>query len=208
MKMFDYDAYQLLKKYGIPVAKYDLAKTKADAWKMAKGIGYPVYMKVDSPDIVHKAALGCVDIVKQDADKAFDRMMTKARKITGNINGIIIQEQLSGVEAIVGAKRDEQFGPVVMFGTGGPMAEAAKDTVFRLVHLSRKDASEMIDSTKIGVFLNKKGFKKHKLEKIILNVSRLIDKNKDIAELDINPVFLPAGVAADVRIILQKGFSH
>ncbi len=204
MKMYDYDAFQLLKKYGIPAAKYRLAKTKADAWKMAKDIGYPVFMKVDSPDIVHKVSMNCVAMAKKDADKVFEDLIKRAQKITSKINGVIIQEQLSGLEAIVGAKRDEQFGPVVMFGTGGPMAEALRDTAFRLAPVSKKDATDMIESTKIGTVMDKKGIKRHKIERIIINVSRLIEKNKNIVELDINPVFLPAAVAADIRIITKN----
>ncbi len=200
-KIPDSEAYALIRKYGISPVRYRLVKTRSEAESAARALGYPVFMKVDSPEIMHKATAGCVQFAKADAGAAFESIMAKARKLTKKINGVIMQEHMTGLEIIIGAKRDQQFGPVLMFGTGGPLAEPLKDIVFRLVPLSRKDASEMIRSTKIGAVFKQKGIQPRKVENLLLKVSKLMEKNSHIAELDLNPVFLPAVMAADVRIL-------
>jgi len=204
MKLNDFDAYRLLEKYGIPVARYGLARSIEEAELLMANMDYPVFMKIDSPDIIHKMTLGFVKILHspEKLTELFRSMMNNARQVTNNINGIIFQEFGAGLEAIVGAKYDEQFGYVVMFGSGGPMAEIIDDVSFRLIPFSRFDCRTMIEDTKIFTLLEKRGIDIEDIVQVLVNVSRLAEK-EGIKELDINPLFVSKEriVAADVRIM-------
>jgi acetyltransferase len=204
MKIPDYDAYKLLEKYEIPVAHYGLARSVDEAEILLENIELPVYMKIDSPDIIHKMTLGLVKILysKNQLLENFRMMMNSARQLTSNINGIIFQELVSGLETIIGAKHDEQFGNVVMFGAGGPMTEIIDDVSFRLIPFTRFDARTMIEDTKIYKLLEKKGIDIDEIIQVLVNVSKLAEREQ-IKELDINPLFVSKEriVAADVRIV-------
>jgi succinyl-CoA synthetase beta subunit len=204
MKIPDADAYRLLQKYNIPAVKWGIAKSLNELDLIIENTGLPVALKIDSPDIIHKLSAGCVAFVhnRDDLASAFKIVMGNAKKITKNINGVIVQEYVTGIESILGAKLDEQFGHVVMFGSGGTFTEILDDVSFRLVPITRRDALSMIEDTKLVKILEKKGISKDAIADVLVNVSKLAEKEA-IAELDINPLFLSEArlVAADVRIV-------
>ena len=213
-RLTEFEAKKVLKKYGIPITKEFLAKIPGDAKKYAKKIGYPVAMKIQSPDMLHKTDVGGVALnIKNEEEllKAFERIMKNAKKhdSKAKILGIVIQEMVSADrKCIVGSNNDLQFGPVIMFGLGGIFVEVLKDVSFRIIPIERKDAKEMISEIKTYEIL--KGVRGQKpinfraLEDTLLKVSKMVWKEK-IDELDINPLFVDEkGVkAADARIIIK-----
>jgi acetyl-CoA synthetase (ADP-forming) len=204
-KLPDAKAYELLKKAKIPIARFALARTAEQAAASAKKLKYPVVLKIDA-EIIHKAQHGCVKVVKNEAElpAAFEEIMKNAHKATKKINGMIVQEFAKGTEFIVGGKRDAQFGPVVLVGSGGIMANLLKDVSFRLAPLSKADAAEAI--AKCKAYETAKDSKKalDALADIASKAGTLLAKNEKILELDINPVMVSGNkaVAADVRIIV------
>ncbi len=215
--LYEYEAKKLLRKYGIPTTREFLARTKDDAKRHAKKIGYPIVLKIQSPDILHKTDAGGVVVGigdEKELEKAFDKIMENAKNYEPNarIEGILVQEMVSddGIrECIIGSKKDPQFGPVIMFGLGGIFVEVFKDVSFRIIPIERKDAKEMISEIKSYKIL--KGVRGQKsvdfesLESSLLNVSKMVWENQCIEELDINPLFVsPKGVkAVDARIIMK-----
>ncbi len=209
------DTEKLLRKYGIPFARTVPVKSVEDAVAAAGKLGYPVVLKVDSGNVMHKTDAGGVvtDIrTDQELAKAFrDIKKTVKRKVPGaRIEGMLVQPMVDGREVIVGAKRDPQFGPVVMFGLGGIFVELMKDVSFRLLPIRRKEAAEMIREIKgypaLRGLRGQKPVKFSSLEKVILGVSRLMWDNGDIEEMDLNPVMASGqgAVAADARIIRSE----
>lgn len=203
MKIYDSDAYKLLEKYKIKTVRTMLAKNVSEAELIAANIKFPAVIKIDSPDIVHKSREGCIDFVYNDNEMAekFKALLNKAKKLTDNINGVIIQEKASGLEIIAGAKQDEQFGSVIMFGFGGVLTEMLKDVSVRLVPISEPDAKSMIDDTKAGALLSEDA--KKILADMLMKISNMIEKEGNIRELDINPIIISGegALACDVRII-------
>ena len=209
------EAKNVLKKAGIPVIEARLAKTKKEAIAISKEVGFPVVLKIISPDIIHKSDAGGVKLGLESVSKvgsAFSEMMASIKKnIPGaGIEGVSIQKMAtSGVELIIGMNKDPQFGPVIMFGLGGILVEVLKDVSFRLVPVSKLDAAEMISEIKGYALL--RGYRGQKpvdiasLENLIVKVSEFIEKNPDIEELDLNPLFADGKdiVAADARIVLE-----
>jgi len=199
------DVYELLKKYKIPVAKAVLLKNLSE---LKQEIKYPAVFKINSPDILHKTDVGCVEKVfsKADAKSAFVRIMNSAKKHTNNINGIIAQEMLEGLEVILGAKYDEQFGPIILFGSGGIFTEIFKDITIRLLPVNKREIRDMIFDTKISsIFSGYRGISVDikMLIGTIMNFSRLFLSNTKIKEIEINPLFVNGKniIAADVRTI-------
>ena len=209
------EAKNVLKKAGIPVIEARLAKTKKEAIAISKEVGFPVVLKIISPDIIHKSDAGGVKLGLESVSKvgsAFSEMMASIKKnIPGaGIEGVSIQKMAtSGVELIIGMNKDLQFGPVIMFGLGGILVEVLKDVSFRLVPVSKLDAAEMVSEIKGHALLE--GYRGQKpvdiasLENLIVKVSEFIEKNPDIEELDLNPLFADGKdiVAADARIVLE-----
>lgn len=204
MKIPDHAAYRMLESYGIPVANWSFARTMEEAVIAAENLHFPLILKADSPEIMHKMKSGCIRTTDMDhLRKMFEIIMKNARKQAKNINGIILQELVRSdvenvQEFIIGAKRDEQFGMVIMFGAGGRMTKV-NDVSFRLVPITEKDALEMLHEPKVSMLVTRHD----KIADILLKVSRLAEYEK-ISELDINPLLVSdKGVlAADVRIIL------
>lgn len=217
-KLLEHEAYALLEYYGLPVPKFSLAKSEDEARKAAEKIGYPVVLKVVSPDIIHKSDVGGVVLnirTGDDVVRGFREIMenVKRRATEARIIGVLVQQMVpEGVEVIVGATRDPIFGPVIMFGLGGIFVEVLKDVSFRVVPLSEEDADEMI--REIRGYQVLKGFRGQPprdiaaLRKIILGVARIMEENEEIKELDLNPIMSYAqgeGAAiADARILLGK----
>lgn len=205
MKIPDSAAYGLLKKYGIPAAKWALARSLKEAEIAAANLTFPLILKADSPDIMHKMKSGCIRIAysREHLRKSFEAVMSSARKQTKNINGIILQELIyseaeSVQELIVGVKQDDLFGLVIMFGAGGRLTDQ-KDVCFRLIPITKEDARDMIREPKISRLLTRHS----KIADILVRVSKLAEF-EHVSELDINPLLVSdKGVlAADIRIIL------
>src|SRR3984893_6935500 len=201
--------------YGIAVPKEVVATSAADAAKIAGGMGFPVVLKIVSPEILHKTEAGGVLVGVKSADEAqkgFDTIMSNAKKYDAKANllGVQVQQMLSGgQEVIIGAVTDPSFGKLVAFGLGGVLVEVLKDITFRLAPASREDALSMLDSIKAAEIL--KGVRgadpvdREALAALIQNVSQLIGDFPEISEMDLNPVFASksAATAADVRIVMD-----
>ncbi len=199
--------------YGIPVPQEGIAKTAAEAAKLATKIGYPVVLKIVSPQILHKTEAGGVLVgVKNAADvrKGFAQILASARKYDrkAEIVGVQVQQMVGGgQEVIIGAVTDPSFGKLVAFGLGGVLVEVMKDVTFRLAPASKDDALSMLDGIAAAEML--KGVRgsepvnRAALATMIRNVSQLVADFPEIAEMDLNPVFASkkGAIAADVRIV-------
>jgi acyl-CoA synthetase (NDP forming) len=201
--------------YDIPVPKEAVATSAGEAAKIATDIGFPVVMKIVSPDILHKTEAGGVVVgvkTAAEAEKHYAAILANAKKYKADakIEGIQIQQMLlGGQEVIVGAVTDGSFGKLVAFGLGGVLVEVLKDVTFRLAPATRQDALSMLDGIQAHEML--KGVRgsepanRDAIADIIVNVSKLITDFPEIAEMDLNPVFATAtsAIAADVRIVVD-----
>jgi len=210
------EAEEVCRLYGIPVARFRVAKSAEEAVRFAGEIGYPVAMKIVSPDVIHKTDAGGVVMNVEDGDQVsetYDKIIGNVRSHVADakVSGITIQEMAqTGTEVIIGAVKDPQFGPSVMFGLGGILVDLLEDVSFRVVPLTERDAKAMIKEIKGYPLLT--GYRGappadvDSLVDIILKVSRLVDEHREIDELDLNPVFVYSEGAkvVDARIILRK----
>jgi acetyl coenzyme A synthetase (ADP forming)-like protein len=201
--------------YGIPVPKEAVATSAAEAAKIATDIGFPVVMKIVSPDILHKTEAGGVMVgvkTAADAEQNYAAILANARKYKSDakIEGIQVQQMLlGGQEVIIGAVTDGSFGKLVAFGLGGVLVEVLKDITFRLAPATKQDALSMLDGIQAHEML--KGVRgsdpadRERIADIIVNVSELITDFPEISEMDLNPVFATKSnaIAADVRIVVD-----
>src|SRR6195256_899222 len=201
--------------YGIPVPREGVAKTAAEAAKLAADMGFPVVMKIVSPDILHKTEAGGVGVgVKSaaDAEANYATILANAKKYKADakIEGLQVQQMLrGGQEVISGAVTDGSFGKLVAFGLGGVLVEVLKDITFRLAPATKDDALSMLDGIQAHEML--KGVRgsdpanRDAIAAIIVNVSNLITDFPEISEMDLNPVFATkdGAIAADVRIVVD-----
>jgi acyl-CoA synthetase (NDP forming) len=210
------EARPLLEAYGIPTPPQFLATSPYDAIRFATEIGYPVVLKLISPDILHKTDIGGVllDVKDEGAVNAgFEKLVARASAVHpgAHVRGVQIQQMVTGgQEVIVGVKRDPTFGPLVMFGLGGVYVEALADVSFRLAPLTAADAWEMLEEVRSARLLT--GLRgappadRAALVDAIVCVGQLAADQPEIVELDINPLLvLPEGqgvLAVDARIIL------
>jgi len=211
------EAKQLLADAGVPVVTTVLATTPEAARDSAEQLGYPVVLKIVSPDISHKSDVGGVKVGLGNADAvtaAFDEILANAKKAVpdANITGVAVQPMApEGTEVIVGMTTDPQFGPVMMFGLGGILVEVLKDVSFRVVPLTERDAGQMIDEIKARAILDgvrgQPPVDKPALRSALLKVSEFVEHHPEIRELDLNPMFAyPDGtVAVDARIVVSSG---
>ena len=216
--MHENEANQVLEAYGFPLLKSQVVTDKAQIKEAAAKIGYPLVMKIVSPQIIHKSDAGGVKVGianQADAEAAFDTIIANAKNYDpkAEIEGIfMVQMAGKGVEVILGATRDPKFGPLIMFGLGGIMVEVMKDVTFRLAPMWESSARNMIKQIKAHEVLEGvRGAKPsdvNKIKECILRLSQMLCENPEIMELDINPmIVLPEGegaVVADCRIILKK----
>ncbi|WP_335697517.1 MULTISPECIES: acetate--CoA ligase family protein [unclassified Sporosarcina] len=206
----------ILNEYGIPTARRALAQSSAEAVACAESIGYPVVLKIDSPDIPHKTEVDGIRLnVKNAAEvrKAYEEICHNAAANcpAAEIHGVAVQEMLpEGVEVIVGVTNDPTFGPVIMFGLGGVFVEVFKDVSFRVAPITRADAIDKMKSLKGYELLkgvrNKKPVDQEAIIDVLLKVSELIqDYSNEIKEIDINPliVYEKGIIAADALIITK-----
>jgi acyl-CoA synthetase (NDP forming) len=213
--LLETEAKTVCMEYRIPVTKFKLAKNKADAVNFADEIGYPVVLKIVSPDVIHKSDVGGVIINVKDAEdvrKAYEQIMdsVKRHKPNAKIIGVLVQEMApQSTEVIVGATKDPQFGPTLMFGLGGIFVEILKDVTFRIAPVTEDEAREMIAAVKAYPLL--KGYRNtppadiEAIVKILLNTSRLVMEHQEIKELDLNPIMVyeKGAKTVDARIILE-----
>ena len=212
---------QLLKAYGIPISKEDVAQTAAEAVKIAKAIGFPVVAKVVSPDILHKSDIGGVVLNLANAaevKKAFNDITARVKKLKGKpkLEGILIAQQVKAdLELVVGASLDAEMGPVVLFGTGGVDIELMKDVALAGAPLDATEAKELIAKTKAGVKLKgyrgKPALHEASAVKALVGLSNLMaDANGRIASIDVNPFLINSklGLAVDGLIVLNNAAAN
>jgi len=209
LKQLDFsDAEKLLHKYRIKTPDSGVAKKPAEAVKIAKKIGYPVVMKLLSPDIIHKTEKKAVIMGLCD-DKSVESAFDEIRKHAGKarFKGMLIQSQADGREVIIGGKRDPQFGAIVLFGLGGIFVEIMKDVSLRIAPIDKHEAMAMIKEVKgYPILAGARGQKPVALEKLaelVSSVSKLISEN-DIQELDLNPVFVNEKDCLPVDVRMMK----
>ncbi|MFI4877544.1 MAG: acetate--CoA ligase family protein, partial [Steroidobacterales bacterium] len=209
------EAKAICEAYGIAVPREGLAASATEAAQLATSIGFPVVMKIVSPQILHKTEAGGVMVGIADAQAAqaaFSTIVASARRHhpDASIDGVQVQQMLSGgQEVIIGAVTDPAFGKLVAFGLGGVLVEVLKDITFRLAPATRADALAMLDG--IGAAEILRGVRgapavnRDALASMIVNVSQLVADFPEVTELDLNPVFAtPTGAtAADVRVLLD-----
>jgi len=214
-EIVEFQAQEILKSYNLPIPKTLLARSSDEACQFAAQIGFPVVLKIASPDISHKTDVGGVKVELKDEKEvrnAFLEITARAQRLRRDayILGCLVQEMAPKgcKEIIVGFKRDEQFGPLIMFGLGGIYVEVLKDISFRLAPLTREDARNMIREVKSYMLL--KGFRGEPainfqvLENILLTMSQLSMDFPEIFEAEFNPVLVnnERAIVADVRMTL------
>ena len=205
----------LFRQAGIDVVETRLATSREEAISISGELGFPVVLKIASPDIVHKSDAGGVKLGLENAEsvgQAYDDVTAAAKQKypKAKVLGVAVQRMARpGVEVIIGMSKDEQFGPVLMFGLGGILVEVLKDVSFRLVPLTKRDAAEMVREIKGYPLLEGyrgEAVKISSLENLLLKVSDFVEKNPEVKELDLNPIFAysDGALAVDARVILEK----
>ena len=214
----EHESKELIAAWGVPISREATASSPEQAVAAAEGIGFPVALKVDSPDILHKTEAGVIRLGLEDSEQvtsAFGHVMSNAAAAApdGAVNGALVQEMVSGgVEVIVGISYDAQLGPVLLFGTGGVMVEVYNDVALRHCPVTRSEAMDMIDQVKGSRLL--KGFRGtapgdiDALADVLVRVSQMaVQLEGTLAELDINPLMvLPEGQgvkAVDALAVFQ-----
>lgn len=208
------EAYELLKQYGIQMADYCVAETPEQAAAFAETIGYPVVMKVVSPQIIHKSDFGGVRVNLHDAravKEAFEQIQHDclAKKPDAEIHGMLVAKQSAGVEMIAGLLRDRQFGPVLMVGLGGIFVELMKDVSFCVLPAAKEEIREKLTELKGFPLLDgARGREKCNVDALVdmyYRLSLLAAENPEIQEMDLNPIFVsPSGAfVGDARIIVR-----
>ncbi|MFC2157850.1 acetate--CoA ligase family protein [Acidobacteriota bacterium] len=216
--LLEQEAYKILEAYGFPVIRSILTGSLKQARDAAEELGFPVVMKIASPDVVHKFDFGGVKLNIQnqsEVKKAYDEIMKNvlAKNPDARIKGILVEEMAKeGKEIILGVNHDPQFGPILMFGLGGIYVEALEDVTFRLAPVNELTASRMISTTKTYKILD--GYRggpvydMASMEDCIKRLSQLVTDFEEIKELDINPLIVyekgKGCSIVDARIILQE----
>ncbi len=211
------ESKELLKQAGIDIIDTRLATSREEAISICQELGFPVALKIASPDIGHKSDAGGVKLGLGNAvevGKAYQDILAAVRQKhpQARVQGVSVQKMARpGVEVIIGMSKDDQFGPVLMFGLGGILVEVLKDVSFRLVPLAKRDAAEMVREIKGYPLLE--GYRGQEavdisyLENLLLKVSDFVEQNPEVKELDLNPVlaYSDGAVAVDARVILEEG---
>lgn len=213
------EAKAVFKAYGMEVTKVKISTSEDEAVKIANEIGFPIVMKIVSPDILHKSDAGGVRVdinSEKEVRDAYNEIIknAKAYKADADIHGVVIQEMAPwGTEVILGSVNDPTFGPTLMFGLGGIFVEVLKDVTFRVAPFSRKQAEAMLNEIKAAPILRGVRGEKAKdcdmlADTICLYANMIVDLQDEISESDANPVLVyeeGSGLkVADARIILKK----
>lgn len=214
--LYEHEAKELCGLFGLPVTKGFVANTEDKAIEAARKIGFPVVLKIVSPQILHKSDVGGVIInltTEQEVRTGYNKILSnvKEKRPDAKVEGIFVQEMApSSTEVIVGATKDPTFGFTVMFGIGGIFVEILKDVSFRLVPITRPDAIEMIHEIKSYKILEgARGMPKadeSALADTLLSTSDMLVECPEIRELDMNPVLIyeKGAKVVDARIILEE----
>lgn len=212
------EARRVAEAYGLRLPANELAATADEAVEAANRIGYPVVLKIASPDILHKTDVGGVKVglrSAQDVRDAFDLIVYRAQRYVpdARIWGCLVQEMVSmdGVEVLVGMNRDPQFGPLVTFGLGGVLVEVLKDVTFRVAPFGKQDAYEMLDEIRAAALLRgvrgRPPVDKDALAETLLRISQLVTDFPEIVEMDINPLMVyeegRGAITLDMRLVLK-----
>jgi acetyl coenzyme A synthetase (ADP forming)-like protein len=212
------ESFQVAKAYSISVPNARIARAKSEAGRIADMLGYPVAMKVVSPEILHKTDVGGVVLnvsSRNEVERQYDTILAKIHSLMpqARIFGVLMQRMIpQGKEVIIGAVRDIQFGPLMMFGLGGIYVNFLRDVSYRLCPLTRSEAREMIEETKAYTLL--KGVRGEppsdidSIVDVILRVSQVMTRFKEIVEMEINPLFVyeedKGCTAVDIRMTISK----
>lgn len=214
VNLTEVEAREILSEYDISFGEFRFAKDLDEALEKAEELGYPLVMKIMSPDIIHKSDAGGVIVNiknKGELKDAYSKIIENGKRYSkkAKINGVLLTPMAEdGVELIIGAIRDEQFGPCVMVGFGGIFVEVLKDVNFKISPVSHNEAREMVEKLQLYPILDGiRGQGKLDVEAVvdtIVKVSRLIVENEDIKEIDINPVrvYEKGLIALDGRVII------
>jgi acyl-CoA synthetase (NDP forming) len=212
--LFEHEAKRLCSLYGMPITAIEVTKTEDDAVKAAKKMGFPIVLKIVSPQVLHKSDAGGVIVGINDENgirEGYQKIISNISKNvpTAKIEGILVQEMApKSTEVIIGSTNDPTFGTTIMFGLGGIFVEILKDVSFRLVPITKTDAEEMIEEIKAKKILEgARGMPKADKETIVntlLATSKMLMECPEIKELDINPVLVYEKGAriVDARVIL------
>jgi acetyltransferase len=211
------EARQIVAAYGLPLPKSQLALNVEQAVRWAEDIGYPVVMKIISPDILHKSDIGGVQVGLKNAREvrmAYEEILNRAYRYMpdADVWGVAVQEMVQpGREVIVGVTKDPTFGHLMMFGLGGIYVEVLKDVVFRVAPLTRSEADEMVREIRsFPLLAGARGEAPADVQAIVnsvLRVSQMVTDFPQIVELDINPLFAyedgQGAMAVDARIVIS-----
>ena len=210
------ESKELLGQAGINTIETRLATSRSEAASISQHLGFPVVLKIASPDIVHKYDAGGVRLgleTPEQVEKAYDEILTKVaqKHPQASVEGISVQRTAPpGIEVIIGMSKDAQFGPVLMFGLGGVWVEILKDISLRIIPVTRKDAREMIREIKgyqlLTGYRDQEPVDVSKLEDFLLAISDFVEQNPTVKELDLNPriAYRDGAVAVDARVILEN----
>ena len=210
------ESKEVLKQAGINIIDTKLAISKEEAISISRQFGFPVGLKIASPDIVHKSDVGGVKLglkTAKQVGKAYEDILGAIRQKhpKAGIQGVAVQKMARpGVEVIIGMSKDAQFGPVLMFGLGGILVEVLKDVSFRIVPLAKRDAAEMIREIKgyplLEGYRGQEAVDVSHLEELLIKVSDFVEQNPEVKELDLNPIFAysDGAIAVDARLILEE----
>ena len=200
----------LLARYGVPLARESVVATVREAVAAADAIGYPVVAKLNGAGIAHKTERGLVKLNLSSSDaveRAATELLAAARAEDGAVTLLIAQQLRGNRELIAGVVRDPHFGPVVMLGVGGVIAEALADVAFRLVPLHDLDADELIDDLAtqalLGPFRGDPAIDRVALREVLLGLSRLAAENPQVRSVDVNPLIVVDGVATAVDALVE-----
>ena len=214
--LLEHEGKALLKSYGVPVAESIITRSEEEAVEAAEHLGFPVVLKIVSPDIIHKSDVGgvLVDLKDEGDVREGSRLILEHVRATvgkARVEGLLVQKMApQGTEVIAGGVRDREFGPVAMFGLGGIFVEVLKDVVFRLAPITRFEALEMIHEIKGYPILRgvrgRPPADEEALAEILLRISSLMVDQVEISEIDLNPIFAyrEGAIVADVRVMLNK----
>jgi acyl-CoA synthetase (NDP forming) len=216
-QLTEVESKELLKQAGISAIDTRLATSREEAISISRKLGFPIALKIASPDILHKSDAGGVKLGLRTANqvgKAYDEVIqTIGQKYPqARLHGVAVQTMARpGVEVIMGMYMDAQFGPALMFGLGGILVEILKDVSFRIVPLAKRDAAEMVREIKGYPLLE--GYRGRQpvdvsyLEDMLLKLSDFVQANPEVKELDLNPVFAysDGALVVDARVILDEG---
>ncbi len=210
------ESKELLGQSGINVIDTRLAASRPEAVSISQQMGFPVVLKIASPDIVHKSDAGGIRLgleTPEQVERAYDEILkaTGQKHSKARVQGLSVQKMAApGVEAIIGMSKDAQFGPVLMFGLGGVWVEILEDVSLRVIPVTRRDVREMIKEIKGYRMLT--GYRglppvdESKLEDMLLAVADFVTQYPAVKELDLNPViaYSDGAVAVDARVVLES----